>query len=209
MGTLRWLPIRCYFHWLMSLFLRLLLLQDWCYFICSACTKAKILPFKYVAKNPELIHDTPDFVEDFDSPICLAYTTATICLAYTAAKTITIFKMRLKSHKPWWYMMRWEDASDKGFIYANKNITLKSFKKRSENLRTWWHAWYSFCPFAMLLLTMLDQVKDKKIQKFLIQKMEKTLFIFTVHGLLFTDYNLLTLFTFTVYDTVHFEILPT
>ena len=93
MGTLRWLPIRCYFHWLMSLFLRLLLLQDWCYFICSACTKAKILPFKYVAKNPELIHDTPDSAKDFDSPICLACTTATICLACTTAKTI--FKMRL------------------------------------------------------------------------------------------------------------------
>ena len=42
MGTLRWLPIRCYFHWLMSLFLRSLLLQDWYYFICLACTTAKI-----------------------------------------------------------------------------------------------------------------------------------------------------------------------
>ena len=42
MGTLWWLPIGCYFHWLMSLFLRLLLLQDWCYFICLVCTKAKM-----------------------------------------------------------------------------------------------------------------------------------------------------------------------
>ena len=50
-----------------------------------------LLSFKYAAKNPELIHDTPDFAKDFDS---------TICLAYTTAKIITIFKMSLKSHKP-------------------------------------------------------------------------------------------------------------
>ena len=49
-----------------------------------------VLP-EYVAENPELIHDAPDSAEDFDSPICLACTTA---------KIITIFKMRLKSHKP-------------------------------------------------------------------------------------------------------------
>ena len=59
-----------------------------------------LLSFKYVAENPELIHNTLNFAEDFDSPICLVCTTATICLAYTTAKTITIFKMRLKSHKP-------------------------------------------------------------------------------------------------------------
>ena len=43
-----------------------------------------IVLHKYVAENPELIHDTPDFVEDFDSPICLACTTA---------RSITIFKI--------------------------------------------------------------------------------------------------------------------
>ena len=42
-----------------------------------------LLSFKYVAKNPELIHDTPDFAEDFDSPICLDCTKAIICLACT------------------------------------------------------------------------------------------------------------------------------
>ena len=30
----------------------------------------------YVAKNPELFQDTPDLAKDFDSPICLASTTA-------------------------------------------------------------------------------------------------------------------------------------
>ena len=30
----------------------------------------------YVAKNPKLFQDTPDLAEDFDSPICLAYTMA-------------------------------------------------------------------------------------------------------------------------------------
>ena len=37
----------------------------------------------YVIKNPELFQDTPDLAEDFDSPICLAYTTD---------KMVTIFK---------------------------------------------------------------------------------------------------------------------
>ena len=37
----------------------------------------------YVTKNPELFQDTPDLAEDFDSPICLAYTTD---------KMVTIFK---------------------------------------------------------------------------------------------------------------------
>ena len=59
-----------------------------------------LLSFKYVVENPKLIHDTLDFAEDFDSPICLVYTTATICLACTTAKIITIFKMHLKSRKP-------------------------------------------------------------------------------------------------------------
>ena len=63
-------------------------------------------------------------------------------------------------------------------------------------------------PFAMLLLTMFGPRKRQKVQKFLIQKVGKTLFTFTVHGLLFTDYCSLTLFTFLVHDTVHFEILP-
>ena len=62
--------------------------------------KCFIVLHKYVAENLVLIHDTPDSAEDFDSPICLACTTATICLACTTAKTITIFKMSLKSHKP-------------------------------------------------------------------------------------------------------------
>ena len=37
----------------------------------------------YVTKNPELFQDTPNLAEDFDSPICLAYTTD---------KMVTIFK---------------------------------------------------------------------------------------------------------------------
>ena len=43
-------------------------------------------------------------------------------------------------------------------------------------------------PFVMLLLTMFGPRKRQKVQKFLIQKVEKTLFTFTVHGLLFMDY---------------------
>ena len=37
----------------------------------------------YVTKNPEQFQATPDLAEDFDSPICLAY---------TMAKIVTIFK---------------------------------------------------------------------------------------------------------------------
>ena len=36
-----------------------------------------------VTKNPKLFQDTPDLAEDFDSPICLAY---------TMAKIVSIFK---------------------------------------------------------------------------------------------------------------------
>ena len=52
-----------------------------------------IVLHKYAAENPEPIHDTPDFAEDFDSPICLACTTATIFLACSTARSITIFKI--------------------------------------------------------------------------------------------------------------------
>ena len=31
---------------------------------------------EHVAENPELFQDTPDLAEDFDSPICLAFTMA-------------------------------------------------------------------------------------------------------------------------------------
>ena len=46
-----------------------------------SCPKAKILQ-NYVTKNLEQFQDTPDLVEDFDSPICLACTTAKIVLIF-------------------------------------------------------------------------------------------------------------------------------
>ena len=63
-------------------------------------------------------------------------------------------------------------------------------------------------PFCHASPDNVGPSKKPKVQKFLIQKVEKTLFTFTVHGLLFTDYCSLTLFTFTVHDTIHSEILP-
>ena len=39
---------------------------------------------KYVAENPVLVHNTPDFVEDFDSLICLACTMANAPIFTTA-----------------------------------------------------------------------------------------------------------------------------
>ena len=75
-------------------------------------------------------------------------------------------------------------------IKPTKEVILKSFKKKRES--TYMHD----IPIAMLLLTIFEPRKGQKVQKFLIQKVEKTLFTFTVHGLLFTD-------------TVHFLLFMT
>ena len=83
----------------------------------------------------------------------------------------------------------------KASIKPTKDVILKSFKKEK---RIYVHGLHDI-PFAMLLLTMFGPRKRQKVQKFLIQKVEK---------ILFTDYCSLTLFTFTVHDTVHSEILP-
>ena len=64
----------------MSLFLRLQLFQDCCYLFFWLAQKPKYFNVlkEYVAENPELFHDTPDSVKDFDSPICLACTMAKV-----------------------------------------------------------------------------------------------------------------------------------
>ena len=54
-------------------------------------------------------------------------------------------------------------------------------------------------PFCHASPDNVGPSKRQKVQKFLIQKVKK---------ILFTDYCSLTLFTFTVHDTVHSEILP-
>ena len=72
----------------------------------------------YVTKNPELFQDTPDLAEDFDSPICLAY---------TMAKMVTIFKNVIPY---FWQRYSWKFIwSDLNFMLLTKLI-LKSFKKK-------------------------------------------------------------------------------
>ena len=58
-------------------------------------------------------------------------------------------------------------------------------------------------PFCHASPDKVGPSKRQKAQKFLIQKVKKTLFTFTIHGLLFTD-----TIHFSVHDTIHFEILP-
>ena len=81
-----WLSLRCSLYWLM----RSLLLQDWCYFICLACTTAKIFRT-----------DTPDFAEDFDSLICLACTMANAPIFTTTRSWFFTIMMLLKDPKEW------------------------------------------------------------------------------------------------------------
>ena len=82
----------------MSMFLRSLLSQDWCYFICLACTKAKyfIVLDGYAAANLELFHDTPDFAKDFDFCICLACTMANAPIFTTVRSLFPTNMMVLK-----------------------------------------------------------------------------------------------------------------
>ena len=54
---------------------------------------------KYVAENPELIYNTPDFVEDFDSLICLACTMANASISTTARSLFPTNMMLLKDPK--------------------------------------------------------------------------------------------------------------
>ena len=44
---------------------------------------------EYVVEIPELFHDTPDSAEDFDSPICLAYTMAKSFNVYYCQKLVS------------------------------------------------------------------------------------------------------------------------
>ena len=93
----------------------------------------------YVIKNPELFQDIPDLAEDFDSPICLAYTTAIM---------VTIFKNVIPC---FWQRYSWKLIwSDLNFMLLTKLI-LKSFKKKMKEFSSC-HALLYF-DLTMLLLT--------------------------------------------------------
>ena len=49
---------------------------------------------EYVAENPELFHDIPDFAEDFDSPICLVCTIVNASI-FTTARSLFPTNMML------------------------------------------------------------------------------------------------------------------
>ena len=76
-----------------------LLLYDWCYFICSACTTAKIFFCPSQICCGKSGTDTPDFVEDFDSLICLACTMANASIFITTRSLFPTNMMLLKDPK--------------------------------------------------------------------------------------------------------------
>ena len=144
----------------------------------------------YVTKNPELFQDPSDLAEDFDSPICLAYTTA---------KMVTIFKNVIPC---FWQRYSWK------LIWSNLNLMLltklilKSFKKKRKESSSC-HACFALVmlcfDLAMLLLT--KSAPKTQIFSFTIDsprfgdKKKK----FTIHF----HYS-----SITIHDTVHSEFLP-
>ena len=58
-----------------------------------------IVLHRYVAENPELILNTPDFAEDFDSLICLACTMANAPIFTTARSWFSTIMMLPKDPK--------------------------------------------------------------------------------------------------------------
>ena len=130
----------------------------------------------YVTKNPELFQDTPNLAEDFDSLICLAYTTA---------KMVTIFKNVIPC---FWQRYSWKLIwSDLNLILLTKLI-LKSFKKKKKESSSC-HALLYF-DLAMLFLT--KSAPKTKIFNFTIDsprfgdKKEK----FTIQSLFTCHYSL-------------------
>ena len=175
----------------MSKFLRSLLLQDWCYFVCLACTKAKIF------YCPSQICCGKSGTDSWYSGFCGRFW-------FPYLSSLHNGHIQNASEKPqamkWWYMKRWDDASDKGFNKANKRRHIEVFWKKKEK------RFYSLhdIPFAMLLLIMFGpKKKTKSLEVFNSKSRKNTIHFYcswiTVHGLLFT---------FIIHDTVHSEILP-
>ena len=111
----------------------------------------------HINKNLELFQDTPDLAEDFDSPICLAYTTA---------KMVTIFKNVIPC---FWQRYSWKLIwSDLNLMLLTKLI-LKSFKKKMKESSSChallWSCFHVLLCFdlAMLLLTKSAPTKRQKI----------------------------------------------
>ena len=146
----------------------------------------------YVTKNPELFQDTLNLAEDFDSLICLAYTTA---------KMVTIFKNVIPC---FWQRYSWKLIwSDLNLILLTKLI-LKSFKKKKKESSSChallWSCFHALLYFDLAMLFLTKSAPKTKIFSFTINsprfgdKKEKftiqSLFTITIHPLLF-----MTLFT--------------
>ena len=138
----------------------------------------------YVTKNLEQLQDTPDLAEDFDSPICLAYTTA---------KIISIFKNVIPCS---WQRYSWK-------LMLLTKVILKFFQKKRKILHyTFGHTFLIWSCFVTLCHASPDIIytKDKtfgfynSFPTFWGQKLKFTihlsLFTVTIHLLLF-----MTLFT--------------
>ena len=157
----------------------------------------------YVTKNSELFQDTPDLAEDFDSPICLAYTTA---------KMVTILKNFIPC---FWQRYSWKLIwSDLNLMLLTKLI-LKSFKKkRKESSSCHTLLWSCFhallcLDLAMLLLTKSAPTKRQKfsalqlIPHVLEKKRRNSLFSYYSPITIHCHYS-----SVTIHDTVHSEFLP-
>ena len=155
----------------------------------------------YVTQNPDRFQDTPDLAEDFDSPICLVYTTA---------KMVTIFKNVIPCS---WQRYSW-------YPMLLTKLILKSFQKKMEESSSChacfalvmlslschallWSCFHDLLDFSMLLLTK-SAPKTKILALQLIPyvletKREIHYSPITIHY----HYS-----SVTVHDTVHSEFLP-
>ena len=91
-----------------------------------------------VTKNPELFQDTSDLAKDFDSPICLAYTTA---------KIVSIFKNVIPcswQRYCFWQRSLWSLSKRKGKFFICHALLWSYFL---------YHVGHALLHFAMLLLT--------------------------------------------------------
>ena len=91
-----------------------------------------------VTKNPELFQDIPNLAEDFDSPICLTYTTA---------KIVSIFKNVIPcswQRYCFWQRSLWSLSKRKGKFFICHALLWSYFL---------YHVGHALLHFAMLLLT--------------------------------------------------------
>ena len=131
---------------------------------------------EYVAENPELFQDTPDLAEDFDSPICLASTTA---------KTLQYLPLLKACFPPircfWSFPII-------ALIWHKKTMLLKGWSHWFLLIGFFWHTRTPIIWPRPLICRPLNSTEDSS--KNLSQKWEIHFYYssVTIHPLLFTWY---------------------